>query len=168
MRRMMVCAALLLVGTPAMANKICVVDFQKAVTETNEGKSAQKRLDSMYASKRGELERMQGDLQKSAADLQSRRSILSPDALQKEEQALYVKQAEFEQTYMRFQEEFQATYSGMLGDLDAKMRSIAGETAKANSCSILLDRAAVVFAGPDVADVSAALVGRYNKAHPGK
>ena len=168
MRAIMACAALLLFGTPAFASKICVVDFQTAVTETNEGKSAQKRLDNMYASKRGELERMQTDLQKAATDLQSRRSILSPDALQKEEQGLMMKQAEFEQTYLRFQEEFQANYGKMLSELDTKMRAVAGETAKANSCSILLDKAAVVYAGSDVSDVSSALVSRYNKAHPGK
>ncbi|MEO0600176.1 MAG: OmpH family outer membrane protein, partial [Myxococcota bacterium] len=138
------------------------------VTETAEGKAAQKRLDSMYSSKRGELERMQSDLQKKATDLQSRQSILSPDALQKEQQELYVKQAEFEQTYMRFQDEFQKTYSAMLGELDTKMRAIAGKTAQSKSCSILLDKAAVVYAGSDVADVSSSLVDRFNREHPGK
>ncbi|MEN0068429.1 MAG: OmpH family outer membrane protein [Myxococcota bacterium] len=168
MRQMMVCAALLLASAPAFAAKLCVVDFQTAVAETTEGKAAQKRLDGMYASKRGELERMQTELQKGINDLQSRRAILSADALAKEEQALGMKQAQFEQTYLQYQEEFQRTYMSMLGDLDSKMRAIAGETAKSSGCSIVLDKAAVVFQASDVTDISSALVARYNKTHPGR
>lgn len=168
MRRIMVCAGLLLASAPAFASKLCVVDFQTAVTETTEGKSAQGKLDGMYSSKRTALERMQTDLQKAVSDLQSRRAILSADALAKEEQTLMTQQQQFEQTYMQFQEEFQRTYMSMLGELDKKMRAIAGETAKASGCSVVLDKAAVVFAGSDVTDISSSLVARYNKAHPGK
>ena len=44
-------ACLLFVALPAHAGS-CVVDFQTAVTETEEGKAAQKRIDAMLESKR--------------------------------------------------------------------------------------------------------------------
>lgn len=167
MRKMMLCASILLMSAPAWANKICVVDFQTAVTETSEGQAAQKRLDGMYASKRAELEKMQLNLQNAVKDLQSRRAILSADALAKEEQTLGRQQAQLEQTYMAYQEEFQRTYTAMLGDLDKKMRTAAEQTAKSKNCSIVLDKAAVVYQADDVTDISKALVARYNAAHPG-
>ena len=72
---------LLLVSTNAWATKICYVDFQKAVTDTQEGQAAQKRIDTMYSSRKAELERMQADLEKAIADYQGRALILSNDAI---------------------------------------------------------------------------------------
>ena len=51
MRRLLI-FALMMVASPAFANKLCVVDFQKAIADTNEGKAAQRKLDDMTSSKR--------------------------------------------------------------------------------------------------------------------
>lgn len=166
MRRVLICAALWMAGAPAMANKLCVVDFQTAVTETQEGKSAQKKIDAMYSSRKDELARMQSELEKAIADLQSRAMILSPEARAEEEQKLSLRQRTFEQTYMQYQNEMQQTYFGLLGDLDEKMRTTAGEVGRSNGCSLVLDTAVVVFKAADVLDISSTLVQRYNQQHP--
>ncbi len=166
MRRVLICAALWMAAAPAMASKLCVVDFQTAVTETQEGKSAQKKIDAMYSSRKEELERMQSDLEKAIADLQSRAMILSPDARAEEEQKLSLRQRTFEQTYMQYQNEMQQTYFSLLGDLDEKMRATAGEVGQSNGCSLVLDTAVVVYKAPDVTDISSSLVQRYNQQHP--
>jgi len=166
------CVALLIViawvPVPAFAQKFCVVDFQRAVTETAEGKAAQTKIDSMYATRKAELERMQTELQKAIEDYQKRASILSNEARAAEEQKLGLQQRTFEQTYMQFQEEMQQTYVGMLGDLDGKMRNIATTVGKENTCSVVLDSAVVVYSGSDVVDITTPLVNRYNAAHPPK
>ncbi len=153
---------------PAFAQKICIVDFQRAVTETAEGKAAQTKIDSMYATRKAELERMQTELQKAVTDYQKRQAILSNEARAAEEQKLALQQRTFEQTYVQFQEEMQQTYVGMLGDLDAKMRTIATTVGKENACTVVLDNAVVVYSGADAVDVTTTLVNRYNSAHPPK
>lgn len=161
-------AALLLLVTPNAfaAGKICVVDFQKAVTETQEGQAAQKKIDSMYSTRKGELERMQADLEKAIQDYQSRALILSADAKAAEEQKLGLQEQTFQRTYMQYQQEMQQTYGSLLGDLDEKMRSTATAVGKEQGCSVVLDQAVVVYFGSDVADVTGTLVSKYNAAHP--
>ena len=85
-------ACLLFVALPAHAGS-CVVDFQTAVTETEEGKAAQKRIDAMLESRRNEVTKMQADFEQEVKDLQSRAMILSDDARAEAEQALMAKQA---------------------------------------------------------------------------
>jgi Skp family chaperone for outer membrane proteins len=159
------CASLL-VAAPAFATKLCGVDFQKAVTDTNEGKAAQTKIDGMYATRKGELERMQAELEKAIKDYQGRSMILAPEARAQEEQKLGLQQQTFERTYTGYQQEMQQTYATLLGDLDEKMRTVAATVGKEQTCSVVLDRAVVVYAGPDFVDVTTILVQKYNQTHP--
>ena len=167
-RLLSVSVAAFLVVAPgtAFAEKLCTIDFQKAVTDTAEGKAAQAKIDNMYATRKGELERMQTELQKAVEDYQKRAAILSNEARTAEEQKLALQQRTFEQTYMQFQDEMQQTYTSMLGELDGKMRQIAIAVGKESSCTIVIDTAVVVYAGTDVLDVTGMLVTRYNTTHP--
>lgn len=164
--RTVVSTLLLALSAPAFAGKICTVDFQKAVTDTQEGKSAQSRIDTMYSTRKAELERMQSELEKAIKDYQGRAMILSADAKAQEEQKLALQQQTFERTYMQYQQEMQQTYGALLGDLDEKMRSIAKEVGKAQTCAIVLDSAVAVYASEEVGDITPALVQRYNAQHP--
>ncbi|MBX2800953.1 MAG: OmpH family outer membrane protein [Myxococcales bacterium] len=169
MHRLLICAAALVgLASPAYANKICIVDFQTAVTSTKEGQSAQSKIDKMYSSRKGELERMQQELEKAIADFQSRAMILSADARAEEEQKLAQRQAAFQQTYMQAQTEMQETYMNLLGDLDKKMRKTASEVGQSSGCTVVLDKAVVVYQSSDVRDISTTLVQRYNQQHPGQ
>ncbi|MEZ4239544.1 MAG: OmpH family outer membrane protein [Myxococcota bacterium] len=168
MRRLVMMGLLSLAAAPAYAGKLCMIDFQTAVTDTAEGKAAQTKIDSMYSSRRGELERMQADLEKAAQDYQSRSMILTGDAKAQAEQKLALQQRTFEQTYMQYQNEMQQTYMSLLGDLDDKMRKIAQAIGKEQGCSVVIDKAVVVYAGDDMADVTGALVTKYNAQHPPK
>jgi Skp family chaperone for outer membrane proteins len=166
--RGVVAAALLAVSSPAWALKMCLIDFQTAVTETAEGKAAQSKIDTMYSSRKGELERMQNELEKAIQDYQSRSMILSAEAKAADEQKLALQQRTFEQTYMNYQNEMQQTYMGLLGDLDEKMRAIAQVVGKEQSCTAVIDKAVVIYAGAEMADVTTTLVSKYNAQHPPK
>ncbi|MEM6931377.1 MAG: OmpH family outer membrane protein, partial [Myxococcota bacterium] len=120
--RPVLAAALLFLSTPALAGPICVVDLQKAVSETKEGKAAQKRLDGMFSSKRADLARMETNLQAAVKDYEGRRDILSPTARADEEQKLLQQQQQLQQSAAQAEAEMQQTYVGMLGELDKKLR----------------------------------------------
>jgi Skp family chaperone for outer membrane proteins len=156
----------LFAASPAFATKVCGVDFQKAVNDTIEGKAAQTKIDGMYSTRKGELERMQSELEKAIQDYQGRSMILAPEARAQEEQKLGLQQQTFERTYQQYQQEMQQTYGSLLGDLDEKMKAVASTIGKEQACTVVLDRAVVVFAGPDFVDVTQLLVDRYNQMHP--
>ena len=95
----------LLCALPAQAGTIAVIDFQRAVVETDEGKSAQTRIDTMYESRRGEIERMRSELEREAQEFQSQAMILADSARAEREQALIAKNQRFQQTAMQYETE---------------------------------------------------------------
>lgn len=156
---------LLFATVPAWAGKIAVVDFQRAVQETEKGKSAQKQIDAMYDSRKGEIEKMQSSLEKEIQDFQSRAMILSEQARAEQEQQLIMKQQRFQQTYMQYENELQQTYSTLLSDLDQKMRTLSAVIAKEKGYDLVIDRQVVVHQGGEVIDMTGDLVARFNQTH---
>jgi outer membrane protein len=154
----------LFVSTNAFAGKIAVVDFERAVTETKEGKAAQERLDTMYASRKEEIQKLQDDLQKDMDDYQSRSMILSDDAKAEAEKKLQAKQQTFQDTYQRYQSEMQQTYQTLLQDLDEKMRKLTQEIAKEQGYDLVIDKAAVVYTGGDTVDMTDLLIKKYDES----
>lgn len=157
----------LFVSTNAYAGKIAVVDFERAVTETKEGKAAQARLDSMYASRKQEIKKLQDGLQKDMDDYQSRSMILSDDAKAEAEKKLQAKQQTFQDTYQRYQSEMQQTYQTLLQDLDQKMRKMTQQIAKEKGYDLVIDKAAVVYVGGDTIDMTDQLITRYDATESG-
>lgn len=149
-------------AAPAWASGIAVVDFQRAVMETTDGKAAQDKLDTMYASRKSEIDKLRSDLEGDFADYQARQMILSDEARAETEKGLVEKQQKFEAKYGQYQEEMQKTYYALLQDLDEKMRILCEKIAKEKTYDVVLDRAAVVYAGGTTIDMTDELIRRYN------
>lgn len=162
MKRFLALSLTLMLSVQAWAGGIAVVDFQRAVNETNEGKAAQAKLDNMFSSRRSEIENKQKELETEIKDFESRAMILSDAARQEAQQKLMQKQATFQQLYMQYDAEMQQMYMQMLQDLDTKMRAISEKVAREKGYDVVLDKAAVVYMGGTTVDMTDALVKRYN------
>ncbi len=156
----------LFIATPAWAGKTAVVDFQRAVMETTEGKAAQERLDSMYSTRKAEIDKLRKQLEKELEDYQSKALILSEDSREATEKDLMAKQQKFETLYGQYQTEMQQTYYTLLSDLDEKMRLLTEKIAKEKAYDVVLDRAAVVYTGGETVDMTDELIKRYNAQSP--
>ncbi|TNE84407.1 MAG: OmpH family outer membrane protein [Deltaproteobacteria bacterium] len=152
----------LLCATVAEAGTIAVVDFERAVNETEEGKAAQSQLESMYASRKTELDGMRVELEKEYTDYQQRAAVMSDEARKEVEAGIVAKQERFQQLYMQYEQEMQTTYYQLLADLDTKMRALTETIAKEKSYDLVVDKAAVVFAGGATVDMTDDLIRRYN------
>ncbi len=150
----------------AEAGAIAVVDFQAAVTMTNEGKTAQSKIDQMYTARKAEIDRMKADFERELSEYQSRAMLLTDSAKAQAEGELMQKQQAFEQKYVSYQQEIQATYGQLLDSLDQKMRAVSVTVAKEKGYTLVLDKQAVVYQAADVVDMTSALVAKYNAVHP--
>ncbi|MCB9678554.1 MAG: OmpH family outer membrane protein [Alphaproteobacteria bacterium] len=164
MLRALAFAAALSVSTSAFAGGIAVVDFQRAVNETEEGKQAQTKLDAMYSSRLGELKKLEDELKAEYEDYKNRALVLSDAQKMEEEKKIGMKEQRFLQLNQQYEAEMQQTYYTMLQDLDVKMRTISEKLAKEKGYDLVLDRAAVVYMGGTTIDMTEELVKRYNAA----
>jgi outer membrane protein len=150
----------LLAGSNAHAAdlKICVVDAQTALNETAEGKAAQTRLESMFAAKKAELDKMQTDLQKEMTDYESRKMILSDTARQTTEKGLLEKQQKFQALVMQSEQDMQQQYMTLLSGMEDKLMKTAEALGAKSGCTILFPKEATIYAGPGVVDLTAQII----------
>ncbi|MCO4743169.1 MAG: OmpH family outer membrane protein [Proteobacteria bacterium] len=152
----------LLFATVAQAGTLAVVDFERAVNETDEGKSAQTQLETMYATRKAELDAMGKELEGELADYQTRSQVMTDAARAELEAGIVAKQQRFQQLYQQYEQEMQTTYYQLLADLDKKMRALTGTIASENGYALVVDKAAVVYSGGDTVDMTDTLIQRYN------
>jgi len=157
----------LLTALPAWAGGIAVVDFQRAVNETIEGKNAQTKLEKMYSSRKAELLRQQQDLATSIQDYEQRKLILNEDARRSAETGIYTKQSKLETDLVKYEQEMQQQYMDLVSALDDKMRALSASIAKEKGYDVVLDQAAVIYAGGTTVDMTLELIRRYNALNPG-
>ena len=75
---------------------IATVDFNKALNEIEDGKSAQERLDTMYQGKKAEIEQLEANLQALSEEYQAKQAVLSDTARQDYENRLMQQNANYQ------------------------------------------------------------------------
>lgn len=138
--------------------KLCVLDAQSALNETKEGKAAQKRLETLFASKQTELENMQKELQKQFEDYEQRKLILSDSAKQEQERTLMEKQQKLQMSAMQAEQEMQQTYMQLLSGMEEKLLSVAEALGAKKGCTLLVPKEATIYVGPGVVDLTSEVI----------
>lgn len=155
--------ALTLLPATAMADqKICIVDAEGALNATEEGKAAQGRLESMQTAKQADIQRQGAEFQKEVEDFQARASIMSDTMRAQTEEQLAQKQAQLQQMVMAAEQEMQQAYMQALAGLETKLLEVAASVAASNSCTMLLQKGAVVYSAPSVVDLTQPIVTAYD------
>jgi outer membrane protein len=160
----LVLSALLFAALPASAAelKICVVDPEEAINQTVEGKGAQTKLETMFAAREAEIEKKKKALEKEFQDYESRQAILSDEARRAAEEGLLAKREELQAFVYQAEQEMQSTYMSLLQGMEEKLMSVAQGLGAGKGCTILLNKAAVVYQGAGVTDLTADLVKAYD------
>lgn len=160
-------AALFLAAPAGAADlKVATVDFQRALNEVNEGKTAMARLEGMRDEKMKTLERKKQALIQLQTEIQNQAAILSESARAEKEQAFMAAQAELQQLAYSSEQEFQQSYMGVLEDLTGKLRETASAMGRDKGYNLILEssQGGVVYAAglPDLTDE---LIKQYNTTH---
>jgi outer membrane protein len=148
--------------------KIATADFQRALSEINEGEKARAKLEGMFASKQAAIKKMEAQLTVMQQELQAQAAILSPDAVASKQQAMQQLGAQYQQTYMASEQEMQGAYAQVMEGLIKKMRTICEEIALEKSFDLVLEKqeGGVIFSASSM-DITPELIKRYNARHAG-
>ena len=159
-------AALLLTASHsgvALAQKIGVVDMQRALMETEDGRTAKDQLKKLFESRQKTLDKQQNDLKSMKESVEKQRDVLAADVWAKKVEALQKALAELQTTYMEFQRELAAKESEMTRPILERMQRIMRRIGQAEGYTLILERAeaGVVFV-PTSYDLTDVLIQRYN------
>jgi outer membrane protein len=156
---------LLLAGlaTHVEAQKIGVVDMQRALNETEDGRQAKNKLKKVFEDRQKTLDKQQNDLKDLKDSIEKQKDVLSREVLAKKLETYQKAFAELQTTYMEFQRELQSKEGELTKDILERMQVIMRHIGQKEGYALIMERneAGVVYV-PSTYDLTDVLIQRYN------
>ena len=145
----------------AQAQKIGVVDLQRALLETEDGRKAKDQLKKLFEQRQKTLDKQQNDLKAMKDTVEKQRDVLAREVWTKKVEELQKALAELQTTYMEFQRELQAKEAEMLRPIQDRMQRIVKRMGQSDGYALIVDRTVAYFV-PSSSDLTDVLIQRYN------
>jgi outer membrane protein len=160
------CAALVTIGFGSEVfaqSRVAIVDMQRAVEGTTEGKATLTSLQGEADKKKKELEGKRDELKKMSDDLQKQESVLKPDVFQKKRQELEQKAMQFQETVMRTEQEFQQRQLKVTQPIQQKVIGAIAQIAARDKFTLVLRSDAVVWPQQSELDITNEVIRKANE-----
>lgn len=143
--------------------RIAVVDLQRALNETEDGRRAKARLKRLFKQRQQELDKRQGELKSLKEDIEKNREVWSREILQKRVEEYQKVFIELQSTYVEYQRELAEKEAEMTQQIIARMEQILRRLGQAEGYTLIIERnEAGVMWVPTNLDVTDAVIQRYN------
>jgi outer membrane protein len=144
--------------------RIALVDLQRVLMETAQGKGAKKDLEKEVAKSSAKLERKAADLQKQYEDLQAKAAMLSESELMRRQQDLMIAEQELQELYAGAQEDLAKKEGLLMEKIYKNASAIVQSMAAEEKVQIVLVRSelTVLYANPQL-DITNKVIVAYDK-----
>jgi len=143
--------------------RIAVVDMQRALNETEDGRRAKAQLKRLFKRRQQALDAKQTELKKMKEDVEKQRDVLSRQALQKRLEEYQKAFIELQTTYVEYQRELAQKEAQLTKGILERMQRILRSIGQSQGYTVIVERneGGVVWA-PDNLDLTSDLIRRYN------
>ena len=144
--------------------KIGVVDLQRAINETEDGRQAKRRLKKLFDERQKSLDEKQKALKAQKDNLERQQDVLSEDALRKKAEKFQAEVMELQNEYMQYQQELSAKEGELTQKILEKMQGILRRIGQTDGYTLIIEanEGGVVWV-PNNLDLTDVLIQRYNK-----
>ena len=155
--------------TAAPPNKVGVINFEGAISSTQQGQKALTDLQVRYEPKRKDLEKRQADLSAKRDQLTKGATTMSEEAKQKLTTEIDQLTRVLSRDLDDAQNDYQQDVNRLLQEFYPRIKTILDKYAKDNGYSVILDigneQTPVVYMS-DAVDMTTEIVALYDKANP--
>ncbi len=146
---------------------IAVVDLQRAMNETEDGRRAKARLKRLFKRRQQELDSRQNELKKMKEDIERQQEILSKDALAKRLEEYQKAFIELQSTYVEFQRELAEQEARLTKRILERMQEILRRIGQTEGYTLIVEanEGGVVWV-PSNLDLTDQVIQRYNTENP--
>ncbi|MCX7808131.1 MAG: OmpH family outer membrane protein, partial [Deltaproteobacteria bacterium] len=143
--------------------RIAVVDLQRALLETEDGRRAKAKLKRLFKQRQDELDRRQSELRQMSQELEQQSKVLSAEARQERIEALQKKAIELQQLYLQYQRELAEREAEYTSQIISRMERILRRIGQSEGYTLILERneGGVVWV-PSNLDLTDVVIQRYN------
>jgi len=128
----------------ASEQKIGIVDLQRAVSESKEGKAAQSEILKKTEQFNNELKGIQGDFEKLKAELEKDGSSMKDEVRAEKERQLQQKSRDFQKRQRDAQEELKQIDADLLQGMIARLSLLIGKIGEEEGYSLIIEQGAGV------------------------
>jgi outer membrane protein len=144
--------------------RIAVVDMQRALNETEDGRRAKAQLKRLFKRRQQALDTRQNELKKMKEDIERQRDVLSQDALAKRVEEYQKAFVELQTTYVEYQRELAQKEAQLTKGILERMSNILRRIGQAEGYTLIVERnEGGVMWVPNNLDVTDDLIQRYNR-----
>ena len=142
---------------------IAVVDLQRALNETEDGRRAKARLKRLFKQRQQELDKAQGELKTLKEEFDEQSDALSDSARQERLDTIQKQFVELQSTYVEYQRELAEKEAEMTQEIIARMETILRRIGQEESYTLIVERneGGVIFV-PGNLDLTDVVIQRYN------
>jgi outer membrane protein len=166
LRGLVVVAGLLAWATAVQADelKIAVVDLDQAINATDQGKKAREELSRKQRDAESQLKPMLEKGKAMADELQSKRFVLSQEALYQKQLDLAELENQVRNKKAELEGQFKVDYERLLAPLRTKLLDIVQEIGKTGGYSLVLERGANgLIYSKETLDITDQVIQKFNK-----
>lgn len=145
--------------------KIAVVDLQRALSETEDGRRAKRRLEALFRRRQKALDEAQEKLAKMKADIErlEKAGVLPREKLRERVEAFQKEYVELQSTYVEYQRELAQKEAQLTKRILERMQEIVRRMGQREGYSVIVEanEGGVVWV-PSNADLTDRVIQQYN------
>ena len=143
--------------------KIAVVDLQRALSETEDGRRAKRRLESLFRRRQKALDEAQEKLKKMKTEIERLEKTLRPEKLRERVEAFEKAYVELQSTYVEYQRELAEKEAQLTKRILERMQEIVRRLGQREGYSLVVEanEGGVVWV-PSNADLTDRVIQLYN------
>ena len=150
--------------------KIAVVDLQRALMETEDGRRAKRRLERLFKRRQKSLDAAQNKMKQMKEDIerQQKAGVITDEALQRRLEEYQKAYMELQSQYVEYQRELAAKEAELTSGILEKMQQILRRIGQSEGYTLILEanEGGVVWV-PGNLDLTDQLIQRYNSENSG-
>ncbi len=145
--------------------RIAVVDMQRAILETNQGRRAKAQLKRLFESRQEQLNTRQEALKRMKEEIQKQSSVVRGEALQKRMEDYNKRLTDLQQDYVGYQQELAQKEAELTKQILVNLQGVVRQLGTSENFNLILDQGAVIWS-PTHLDLTDRVIQQYNADHP--
>ncbi len=141
--------------------KVGLIDIQRAITESAQGKKAREKFQAQYKKVEADMIRQKQDVEKMKADMDKKGALLKDDDRRKLEADFQKKFLAYQRDMRDYQEELQQKEREMTADILKELEGVVSELGKAEKFTLILERSQLLYSDQGL-DVTNKVIELYN------
>ncbi len=147
----------------AQATKIGVVDLQRAINETEDGRKSKDKLKKLFESRQTGLDKKQENLKKLKEEIEKQQSLWTPEVRQQKFESYQKQLADLQQIYVDYQRELAEKEGELTKTIVERMEKILRRIGQTDGYTLIMERseAGIIYV-PSNLDLTDVVIQRYN------